>query len=123
LDKRIKVSGYIDLPAGQDIPPMGARIYGSFVAEVDGDHRDRRKRKGGEQKIVQTAPATMTDESTLDRILPPGDPNQASLEEQDAETPKRRRRPRKEPETPAPVAEDEHEPEPEPEADDAKVGV
>lgn len=81
MEKRIKVSGYIDLPAGQEIPEMGSRIYGGFVAEVDGDHKDRHKRKGGEVKVVQTAPATMTEDSTLDRIVPPGDPNQPELDD------------------------------------------
>ncbi len=83
MEKRIKVSGYIDLPEGAELPAIGSKIYGSFVAEVDGDHRDRRKRRGGEVKIVRTAPATMTEESSLDRIAPPGpdDENQAELGE------------------------------------------
>ena len=85
MEKRVKVSGYIDLPPGVEIPAMGSKIYGSFVAEVDGDHRDRKKRKGGEVKVVQTAPATMTEDSTLDRIAPPGDPNQAELGDGDVE--------------------------------------
>jgi hypothetical protein len=82
MEKRLKISGYIDLPPGMEIPQMGSTVQGSFVAEVDGDHKDRKKRKGGEMKIVQTAPATMTEESTLDRIKPPKDPNQAELGEE-----------------------------------------
>ncbi len=35
MDKRIKVSGYIELPEGAELPGIGSRIYGSFVAEVD----------------------------------------------------------------------------------------
>ena len=83
MEKRIRVSGYIDLPVGAEIPTMGSKIFGSFVAEVDGDHRDRRKRRGGEVKVVQTAPATMTEDSTLDRIVAPGpeDENQGSFAE------------------------------------------
>lgn len=83
MEKRVKVSGYIDLPAGMEIPTMGSVVYGSFVAEVDGDHKDRKKRKGGEIKVVQTAPATMTEDSTLDRIVPGGDPNQTELGEEE----------------------------------------
>jgi hypothetical protein len=79
MEKRLKISGYIELPAGMEIPSMGSVVLGSFVAEVDGDHKDRKKRKGGEMKVVQTAPATMTEESTLDRIMPAKDPNQAEL--------------------------------------------
>jgi hypothetical protein len=111
MEKRLKVSGYISLPEGLAIPPMGSTVYGSFVAEVDGDHKDRHKRKGGVMKITQTAPATMTNESTLDRIVPPGDPNQPELGDED-ETPKRkpRKRPPSVPETPEPVAESELEP-------------
>jgi len=82
MEKRLKISGYIDLPQGMEIPGMGSTVYGEFVAEVDGDHKDRKKRRGGEMKIVQTAPATMTEASTLDRIVPPKDPNQAELGEE-----------------------------------------
>jgi hypothetical protein len=85
MEKRLKISGYIDLPPGMEIPGMGSKVVGSFVAEVDGDHKDRKKRKGGEMKIVQTAPATMTEESTLDRIQPPKDPNQGELGDGDEE--------------------------------------
>ena len=83
MEKRIKISGYIDLAEGAELPAMGSKIYASVVAEVDGDHRDRRKRRGGEVKIVRTAPATMTEDSTLDRILAPGpdDENQGTLGE------------------------------------------
>lgn len=80
MKKQIKVSGYVELEEHQDFPKIGSKVHlADVVAEVDGDHTDRRKRRGGKVTLEQTAPATI-ESATLLKIEAPVD-NQATLED------------------------------------------
>lgn len=72
MEKRLKVSGFIDLPAGAELPPIGTEVKGEFVGEVRGEHTDQLRSRGGEKRLVKTAPVTMdSDSSIVTSIAPP----------------------------------------------------
>jgi hypothetical protein len=69
MKHQVKVSGYIEV---DEVPAIGSELKATIVAEVDGDHRDRRKRKGGRFVMERTAPATINgEESVIESIAPP----------------------------------------------------
>lgn len=72
--RTVRFSGYIELEE-EELPAIGSRVHANIVAEVDGEHTDRKKRRGGKHTIERSAPATILDESRITRIeAPAADP-------------------------------------------------
>jgi hypothetical protein len=82
--KRIRLGGDVDLPAdvskelwpegSSDGAPIKTIVKGTFRAEIDGDHIDRLKRRGGKSSMVRTATGTLTELEVTEVIIPEPEP-------------------------------------------------
>lgn len=73
--KRVEVSGFIEVPEGTELPEMGDIVtVGEFRAEVTGEHKDKRKRRGDAGELVYTRKTTLLEGAQILKVEPAAEP-------------------------------------------------
>lgn len=77
--KRLKVSGYIEIPDGAALPELGSKVAGKWEGEVTGDGEELKRRQNGDVEIIATNKVTLaSDYTTLEKVeAPAGDLDEA----------------------------------------------